>query len=71
MQVSSHEDVRTDRDDRVLTLRQWCALNSLSFDTGKRIIKSGQGPRVMQLSSRRIGIRVSDNRAWQEGRLRA
>jgi hypothetical protein len=70
MQVSSHEDVRTDRDDRVLTLATWCKLNTFSLDTGKRLIKSGQGPRVLQLSSRRIGITVAANREWQQARER-
>lgn len=56
--------------DPVLTLIQWCDLNGFSEATGRRIIKRGEGPRVLQLSARRIGIRQSDNTAWQESRVR-
>jgi predicted DNA-binding transcriptional regulator AlpA len=53
-------------DMRVLTIPQWCALNQISKSTGDRILKSGKGPKVVQLSTRRRGIRVIDNRKWQE-----
>ena len=51
-------------DDRVLTFKQWCELNGLSPRTGRRIIRAGK-VRVVDLSERRIGIRVADNRAFQ------
>jgi hypothetical protein len=53
-------------DQKVLTFRQWCALNSISIATGKRILRSGDGPTVVHLSDRRIGIRVIDNAIWQQ-----
>jgi predicted DNA-binding transcriptional regulator AlpA len=56
--------------DRVLTFRQWCAVNGFSVTTGQRLVKAGKGPRILQLSARRLGIRESDNRAWQEARVR-
>jgi predicted DNA-binding transcriptional regulator AlpA len=56
--------------DRVLTFTQWCDLNGFSKATGRRIIKRGEGPPVLQLSPRRIGIRESDNAAWQAARVR-
>jgi predicted DNA-binding transcriptional regulator AlpA len=55
---------------RVLTFKQWCEANAFSEKTGARILKSGTGPRVVQLSERRIGIRLSDNDAWLESRVR-
>jgi hypothetical protein len=58
-------------DDRCLTFRQWCALNGISPRNGRRILKSGTGPRVMHLSERRIGITVRANREWQAARERA
>jgi predicted DNA-binding transcriptional regulator AlpA len=58
-------------DDRVLTIRQWCQLNSFSKSTGERMLKSGKGPKVTHLSTRRLGIRVGDNRRWQEARQAA
>jgi hypothetical protein len=57
-------------DDAVLTFAQWCKLNNIGERNGRRIIKSGNGPVVLQLSERRIGIRVGDNRRWQEARAR-
>jgi hypothetical protein len=58
-------------DDRVLTFRQWAALNSLGERTARRILKSGNGPAWVQLSDRRIGVTVRANRAWQESRERS
>jgi hypothetical protein len=52
-------------DNRVLTFLQWCTLNGFSAATGRRIIKSGKGPVITQLSERRIGITVGNNRKWQ------
>jgi hypothetical protein len=60
-------------DLKVLTKREWAQLNSLSFSTGKRLLAEGppKGPRTIQLSPRRVGVRMIDNRIWQEERLRA
>jgi hypothetical protein len=55
---------------RVLTFLQWCSLNGISPATGRRILKSGKGPVVIQLSDRRLGISVGANAAWQAARGR-
>jgi len=55
---------------RVLTFAQWCALNGISPATGRRILKSGKGPIVIQLSDRRLGISIAANAAWQAARGR-
>jgi predicted DNA-binding transcriptional regulator AlpA len=65
-----HSPVERDQRNRVLSFRAWCELNGFSEATGRRLIKSGEGPRVLQLSPRRIGIRESDNAAWQAARAR-
>ena len=57
--------------DRVLTFNEWCVLNGISKRTGRRILTSGCGPVVTQLSERRIGITVGNNRRWQEARSRS
>ena len=49
---------------RILSFKQWCALNSISESTGRRIIRAGK-VRVTQLSPRRIGIGEDDNAAYQ------
>ena len=56
--------------DRVLTFAEWCALNKIGQRTGRRIIRSGNGPVVTQLSERRIGITLANNRAWQASKAR-
>jgi predicted DNA-binding transcriptional regulator AlpA len=62
----SAQEAARDHRDRVLTIRQWAALNGFSLATARRILK-GDGPKppVLQLSSRRLGIRESDNAVWQ------
>jgi hypothetical protein len=58
-------------DQRVMTLRQWCEVNGFSWWTGQRLIKAGKGPKILQLSPRRIGVTVAANREWQRARERA
>jgi predicted site-specific integrase-resolvase len=49
---------------RILTFKQWCALNAFSESTGRRIIRAGK-VRVVRLSERRIGIGELDNAEYQ------
>ena len=57
-------------DQRVLTFRDWCLDNTFSESTGRRIRKAGTGPRFIQLSDRRIGVTIGENRRWQNERAR-
>jgi hypothetical protein len=57
-------------DNQVLTFFQWCLLNSFSEATGRRVIASGAGPIVTELSPRRFGVTIGNNRAWQQSRAR-
>jgi predicted site-specific integrase-resolvase len=68
---SQTERERALDDQRVMTIAQWCEVNGFSIWTGKRLIKAGLGPKILQLSPRRIGITVAANRAWQQARERA
>jgi hypothetical protein len=56
-------------DDHVLSFREWCELNRFSLRTGRRIIDSSNGPAVLRLAPRRIGITVAANRRWQAARV--
>jgi predicted DNA-binding transcriptional regulator AlpA len=56
-------------DDRVLSFKQWCEINGFSRSTGQRIISAGNGPRFIQLSEKRIGVTVAENRRWQASRV--
>jgi predicted site-specific integrase-resolvase len=58
-------------DQHVLTIKQWAEVNGFSWWTGQRLLKAGKGPVVTQISDRRIGITVANNRAWQRSRERA
>jgi hypothetical protein len=58
-------------DDAVLSFKEWCALNGHSERQGRRMLTSGHGPTVTQLSDRRIGISRRNNREWQAARARA
>jgi hypothetical protein len=55
-------------ENQVLTFADWCRLNAISPSTGRRILKSGQGPTVVKLSQRRLGITLGANAKWQAKR---
>jgi predicted DNA-binding transcriptional regulator AlpA len=57
-------------DLRVIALRDVAETLGISFATLKREIASGTGPKIIRLSTRRVGIRVCDLRVWQEARVR-
>jgi hypothetical protein len=56
-------------DDRVMSFGQWCQLNGFSRKTGERIVAAGNGPKFIQLSERRKGVTVAENRRWQASRV--
>jgi hypothetical protein len=56
-------------DDRVMSFDDWCKLNRFSRSTGQRIIAAGNGPQFIQLSERRKGVTVGENRRWQQSRV--
>jgi len=55
---------------RIMSFRQWCELNGISLSTGRHILGKGNGPTIIQLSARRIGISFAANAAWQASRAR-
>jgi hypothetical protein len=61
-------EVRVD-DDQVMSFEDWCKLNDFSRSTGQRLVLAGKGPRFIQLSERRKGVTVGENRRWQATRL--
>jgi predicted DNA-binding transcriptional regulator AlpA len=56
-------------DDRVMSFDDWCNLNGFSRSTGQRIVASGNGPRFIQLSEKRKGVTIGENRRWQQSRV--
>jgi predicted DNA-binding transcriptional regulator AlpA len=67
---SSPAQAQVEHRDRVLPFLLWCKINGISPATGLRLLRAGDGPPIVQLSPRRIGVRESDNRAWQASRVR-
>jgi hypothetical protein len=61
----------TSHPNQVLTFHEWCQLNRISTRTGRRILKSGTGPVVTQLSPHRVGVTVGNNAKWQASKERA
>lgn len=55
---------------RVLSFPRWCELSGFSTRTGRRLIVAGKGPRIIQLSDRRIGVREDGAARWLESRVR-
>ena len=58
------------QDAQVLTFSEWCKLNQISERTGRKILASPDGPVVTELSTRRLGITIANNRVWQASRAR-
>jgi predicted DNA-binding transcriptional regulator AlpA len=58
-------------DAQVLRLREWAELAGVSMRTARRILASGTGPRIVQLSSKRVGVTVGAHKRWLEARERA
>jgi hypothetical protein len=56
-------------DDAVMSFAAWCALNDISQPTGRRLIKRGDGPEIIRLSPKRIGITVKADREWKAKRV--
>jgi predicted DNA-binding transcriptional regulator AlpA len=58
-------------EDRVFTIAEWAQASSISQRTARELIASGAGPRVVELSPNRLGIRVCDHREWLAARTRS
>jgi hypothetical protein len=69
--MSSERPARTAPQPlRVLSFKQFCELGGFSPRTGRRLIGSGDGPKITQLSERRIGVREDHFREWLDKRVR-
>jgi hypothetical protein len=54
--------------DRVLPLTDWFRRVGLPSRSGRRLIASGAGPAITELTERRKGVRERDHIAWLEAR---
>ena len=69
--MSTEDRDRALDDLRVLTLPQCAEILGVSKDTLLRLIKKDNGPKITDISDRRIGITVGNLRRWQQSRERA
>lgn len=53
-------------DDHVITKREAARIAGISQATFDRRVKSGEGPRIVRMSARRIGVRIRDLKSWIE-----
>jgi hypothetical protein len=57
-------------DTQVMRFREWCRLAGFSERTGRRVIASGNGPAIVQLTDKLIGVTIAADRAWKAARVR-
>lgn len=70
-ETGASQNAQADRDlDRINSFKRFCERGNFSPATGRRILASGNGPRVTRLSARRIGIRERDYLAWLDARAK-
>jgi predicted DNA-binding transcriptional regulator AlpA len=55
--------------DRVITIKEVASRIGLSVITLQRLIRTGDGPPVTKLSTRRHGVRESHLERWLDSRL--
>jgi len=55
-------------DDEGLNHKEWCRENGFSISTGHRIRQSGDGPKFIRVSKRRVIVTRRENRRWQDSR---
>jgi predicted DNA-binding transcriptional regulator AlpA len=58
-------------DLRVISVQEFAVSTGLSLATVKRMVARGSGPKVIRLSTKRIGIRLADAMAWQAERVQS
>jgi hypothetical protein len=72
VELSPQLALRLTIDDCVLTLEEWRVVNNFSPRTAQRILHSPKdAPPLTDVSARRKGITVANNRAWQQSRTRS
>ena len=69
--MTPQEHERRRRLHRVMTWRTFLDRNGLGRSTARRLRKEGKGPKVVQLSPRRIGVTYAAELEWQAARTGA
>jgi hypothetical protein len=64
----SPKDPPSDDDLYVTPFKKWCAQKGISYSTGRRLLASGQGPRITRLTARHFGVQRRHDREWLDAR---
>jgi hypothetical protein len=56
-------------DDVVLPFLDWCALAGLPESTAREMRARGQGPRVVHLTGKKLGVTMAEHRRWIKSRM--
>ena len=57
-------------NSRIIPWADWCRLKGFSPDTGRRLGARGEAPPIVQLSARKFGVTVRDDREWTLARIK-
>ena len=60
-----------DAAHRFITIQAFSRMLGIHEITGWRLLRKGNGPKVTQLSNRRVGIRADHLKEWLDSRVRA
>ncbi|WP_080577045.1 helix-turn-helix domain-containing protein [Methylorubrum extorquens] len=55
-------------ENRVIRFREVCQIAGISQKTMRRLCERGEGPKLLRLSQRCLGVRRVDLEAWFAGR---
>jgi predicted DNA-binding transcriptional regulator AlpA len=57
-------------DLRVTPFPEWCKAKGFSYSTGRRLLDSGQGPKITKLTARLLGVQRRHDREWLDRRTK-
>jgi hypothetical protein len=59
-------------DDLCVTpFPEWCEAKGFSYSTGRRLLQSGQGPKITKLTARLLGVQRRHDREWLDRRTKS
>jgi predicted DNA-binding transcriptional regulator AlpA len=61
----------SDNINRIRSIRDAAGILGVSYATLKRMLASGEGPKVTKLTTRRIGIQDQHIQQWMQARVTA
>lgn len=69
-EASADAQSATVDDLRVTPFPEWCKAKGFSYSTGRRLLDSGEGPKITKLSARLLGVQRRHDREWLDRRTK-